>query len=101
MVKALVTNKSVTYSKEDLLSDTLQVRQIIITEHDGLFLELVDSFIARVQSFGFYFASLDIRQESSVHQEVIDSFMSGDADHPLYSTLSDEIKFNFLPRFRS
>ncbi len=75
MVSALYTGKNVTYSKTNLLTDLFDVRSIIVSEHDSLFLELVDSLIAKVQSFGFYFASLDIRQESSVHKEVIESLI--------------------------
>ncbi|MEO5582872.1 MAG: phosphoenolpyruvate carboxylase [Saprospiraceae bacterium] len=97
MLTALYTNKPVSYSKLELLSDLLQVRQIIITEHDGLFLELVDSIIAKVQSFGFYFTSLDIRQESSVHQEVIDALKPfSTSDIQLYSSLTEQEKIKFL-----
>jgi phosphoenolpyruvate carboxylase len=97
MLNALYTNKSVLYQKQDLLADILQVRQIILAEHDGLFLELVDSFIAKVQSFGFYFASLDIRQESSIHQEVIDALLPFTGSQiPVYSVLASEDKIKFL-----
>lgn len=103
-IKSLgATNENI-YTKELLLSDLLQVRQIMITEHESLFLELVDSFIAKVQSFGFYFASLDIRQDSAVHREVIDQllpFLCTDIEN--YSGLPDDQKTIFLlsiPEFK-
>ena len=48
----------------------LEARQCLIDEHDGLFLELLDKLLLNVRIFGFYFASLDIRQESSKHHQL-------------------------------
>lgn len=58
-------------TKEEIISTLTEIRQVIITQHNGLFLHLVDQLINRVQIFGLYFASLDIRQESSVHGKVL------------------------------
>jgi phosphoenolpyruvate carboxylase len=68
---------SMAYGKEESFSSHIQllerldeVRKKLISEHDGLFLELLDSFILRVRIFGFHFACLDIRQESRKHDAV-------------------------------
>lgn len=68
---------SMAYSKEEsfanhhqILEKLDEVRAKLISEHDGLFLELLDSFILRVRLFGFHFACLDIRQESRKHDAV-------------------------------
>lgn len=59
------------YSRpEEILSSLLAVREKLIADHDGLFLELLDNFILRVRLFGFHFACLDIRQESRKHDAV-------------------------------
>lgn len=55
---------------EELLEDLAQARRIIIAQHDKLFLDELDRFILKVRVFGFYFASLDIRQDSRKHGEV-------------------------------
>lgn len=47
------------------------MRNIVITEHNGLFVELIDEFISKVEIFGTYFATLDIRQDSSVHTNLL------------------------------
>ncbi len=97
LVKDLYTSKDLTYSKSDLLNDLFQVRSIMVNEHDSLFLELVDSFIAKVQSFGFYFASLDIRQESSVHKDVVDATLLHTASVlSNYSGLDESDKIKLL-----
>jgi phosphoenolpyruvate carboxylase len=55
---------------EELLVELINAREILINEHDGLFLELLDSFILKVKLFGFHFACLDIRQDSRKHDAV-------------------------------
>lgn len=54
-------------SSEELLNDLLRARTSIIEEHRGLFLDLLDEVILKVRIFGFYFASMDIRQDSRKH----------------------------------
>jgi phosphoenolpyruvate carboxylase len=61
------------YSNPDeLLAELSAARENLINEHNGLFLELLDSFILKVKLFGFHFASLDIRQDSRKHDAVWD-----------------------------
>jgi phosphoenolpyruvate carboxylase len=52
---------------DELLSDLFEAREVLIRDHKGLFLNLLDSFILKVKIFGFYFASMDIRQDSRKH----------------------------------
>jgi phosphoenolpyruvate carboxylase len=47
------------------------IRSIIIEEHQSLYLDDINEFINKVNLFGFYFASLDIRQNSKIHDAVI------------------------------
>jgi phosphoenolpyruvate carboxylase len=58
------------HSCQELLGELLTTRTLLISEHDGLFLEELDRFILKIKVFGFYFASLDIRQDSRKHGEV-------------------------------
>jgi phosphoenolpyruvate carboxylase len=52
---------------DELLNDLFEAREIIINKHNNLFLDLLDSFILKVKIFGFYFASMDLRQDSRKH----------------------------------
>lgn len=66
-----------TYSScQELLADLLKARRILIDEHDNLFLDELDRFILKVRVFGFYFASIDIRQDSRKHDEVWDAILN-------------------------
>jgi len=53
-----------------LLNDLLEAREILIRDHKGLFLNLLDGFILKVRIFGFYFGSMDVRQDSRKHAYV-------------------------------
>jgi phosphoenolpyruvate carboxylase len=53
-----------------LVNDLNAVRKKLVDDHDGLFLDLLDVFIIKVKLFGFYFASLDVRQDSRKHDYV-------------------------------
>src|SRR5215203_940643 len=59
--------------KEEVLQYLSQIRNIIVHEHNGLFLHMLDNLITKVQVFGLHFASLDIRQESTVHNTVLEA----------------------------
>lgn len=56
------------YSRpEELLKDLEEAREVLIRDHKGLFLNLLEGFIIKIKIFGFYFASMDIRQDSRKH----------------------------------
>lgn len=59
--------KVVNFSQKILLEELYTIRKILIEQHHSLYLEELDFFIQKVKLFGFYFASLDIRQDSRVH----------------------------------
>ena len=54
-------------SHGEILKELYVVREKLLQEHDGLFINILDSFILKVRLFGFHFASLDIRQDSRKH----------------------------------
>lgn len=55
---------------EELLEELKAIRVILIRDHDGLFLDMLDNFILKIRLFGFHFACLDIRQDSRKHDAV-------------------------------
>ncbi|MFT3945510.1 MAG: phosphoenolpyruvate carboxylase [Agriterribacter sp.] len=57
-------------TKEEILETLNNVRETLIYQHNGLFLDLVETLINKVEVFGLYFASLDLRQESTVHTKI-------------------------------
>jgi phosphoenolpyruvate carboxylase len=55
----------------ELVDDLRLIRSILRSENNGLYLKETDSFMEKVQAFGFHFATLDIRQDSSIHLLVV------------------------------
>jgi phosphoenolpyruvate carboxylase len=88
----------------ELLKDLLTARQSIIENHRGLFLDLLDQVIVKVRIFGFYFASMDIRQDSRKHGEAWDAILSqlGSRNKSLrdYNALSEEEKINTILKLK-
>ena len=54
----------------DILDKLQSARQILISDHDSLFVDVVENLIRKVKLFGCYFATLDIRQDSRVLRKV-------------------------------
>ena len=81
-----IPNQRTDLSKEEILADLAEIREIIIYQHNSLFLHLVDNLIGKVSIFGLHFATLDIRQDSSVHSMVLAAIakQDGKTDPALY-----------------
>ncbi|MFV8378777.1 phosphoenolpyruvate carboxylase [Flavobacterium sp. LB3R33] len=69
--------RSVFYSKGEIFitldefkSQLSKIKQIVIDQHQSLYLDELDALLIKVNLFGFHFASLDIRQNSKIHDAV-------------------------------
>jgi phosphoenolpyruvate carboxylase len=88
-------------TREEILDTLEQIRKIIIEQHNGLFLHLVNNLINKIEVFGLHFASLDIRQESSVHGRILDTLAQKDETLlPGYARGTDEEKIKLLSSIR-
>ncbi|TMI83185.1 MAG: phosphoenolpyruvate carboxylase [Bacteroidetes bacterium] len=89
-------------TKDEILQTLNDICNVLVRQHNGLFINLVRNLINKVEVFGLYFASLDIRQESSVHTQVLAS-LSAKASllPPNYSSISDEEKVKVISNVQS
>jgi phosphoenolpyruvate carboxylase len=84
-------------TQKEILDTLARVRIILIEENNGLFLNLLDDLVSRVELFGLFFATLDIRQDSSVHGPMLEAIAaSSDLLPDNYATLSDDEKIHHL-----
>src|SRR3954468_20617113 len=60
-------------TKEYILGVLNQIKDILIFQHNGLFQHLVENLINKVHVFGLHFTTLDIRQDSSVHGQLLEA----------------------------
>ncbi|WP_299548595.1 phosphoenolpyruvate carboxylase [Seonamhaeicola sp.] len=59
-----------TITARELLLELLSIRKVIVNEHQNLYVSEINDLINRVHLFGYYFATLDIRQDSRIHHSV-------------------------------
>lgn len=88
-------NDDLTYNA--LISRLEEVREIMVSRHGSIFLDELDRFILRVKLFGLHFATLDIRQDSSIHEKVMQAVNEKfKVSEKPYSEWSHEEKVEFL-----
>lgn len=84
-------------TKQEILDSLQKIRDILVYNHNGLFQYLVDNLINKVQVFGLHFASLDVRQESSVHNTVLEEIAQKAGALPEnYGSLNEKEKIKVL-----
>ena len=81
---------------DEILEPLLKIRELLIYEHNSLFLSQVESLIYKVNVFGVHFASLDIRQESSEHGRVLEAIAEKENRLSNYDALPDAEKISVL-----
>ena len=62
-------NKS-SLREEEFLNTLLEIKALLIDKYQSLYLTELKDLIHKVKIFGFYFATLDIRQDSRIHHSV-------------------------------
>jgi phosphoenolpyruvate carboxylase len=62
---------------EEVIRDLKPLRRELAENHQGLFIGRLDEFIYKVQTFGFHFAALDLRQDSRIHSAALEEIFSG------------------------
>lgn len=65
------SNGSIYITLSELKNQLNLVKSICIEKHQSLYLDEINELINKVTVFGFHFASLDIRQNSKIHNKVI------------------------------
>ncbi len=80
----------------EILSTLRQIQETLIYQHNGLFVHLVSQLINRVEVFGLYFATLDIRQDSSMHGKVMDAFAGGGIFSREYLSMDHDARLKYL-----
>jgi phosphoenolpyruvate carboxylase len=85
---------------DELKQALAQVRDLVVNNHQALYSDEIDGLINKVNLFGFHFASLDIRQNSKIHDAVFENVINkvGEAnkDFSGYSKLDEAEKIRLL-----
>lgn len=70
-----IDKKSGYMCKDALLNDLIELRECVTRDHMNLYINDIDSFIYKVQCFGFHFATIDVRQDSTIHDSLISTIL--------------------------
>ena len=85
---------------DELKLALVEIRDLVVEKHQSLYSDEIDGLINKVNLFGFHFASLDIRQNSKIHDAVfadVFSFLARDNKQlEGYSDLDEVDKINIL-----
>ena len=101
--------RSVFYSKgeifitlDEFITQLKKIRSIIVEQHQSLYVDQLDALLIKINLFGFHFATLDIRQNSKIHdavfKDVVNYYLQSDSKiFPAnYFELSEKEKFDIL-----
>ena len=95
-------NPAVPFQFPEMLKAMLKIREVLIYQNNGLFLNLVDNLISKMRIFGLHFATLDLRQESSVHERVLQNIRERDNILPeQYDSLDEKEKIKLLAQLKT
>ena len=89
---------------DELKLELANIRHIVKEQHQSLYLDDLDELISKVNLFGFFFATLDIRQNSKIHNAVIKDIVRYGQEKNLdllpanYYELSNEEKIKVLTK---
>lgn len=92
-----IPGQRTTLGANEIIQTLEQIRYKVIHQHNGMFVYMVNNLINKIELFGLHFASLDIRQDSSIHEQLLND-LSEKADllPSNYAALSDDEKINIL-----
>ncbi|WP_338357817.1 phosphoenolpyruvate carboxylase [Yeosuana marina] len=79
-------NAQETITSKELLRELLDIRNTVTEKHQSLYVSEINNLINRIRLFGYYFATLDIRQDSRIH-------------HSVFTTVIDYLIENGHPSF--
>ena len=89
-------------SKDEIIATLIEIRDILIAKHNSLFLSKVNNLLNKVNLFGLFFASLDVRQDSSIHRELIELIAEKTSVLPKnYKDLPEDVKISVLQNINS
>ncbi|WP_395373814.1 phosphoenolpyruvate carboxylase [Marinicella sp. W31] len=68
---AYLSDVDINYTALDLLNALHKIHANLSERHNALFVDEVEDLMRKVRAFGFHFATLDVRQDSRVHHQVM------------------------------
>lgn len=91
------TNELPYNTKEEFAHDLLIIKKSLNSQNcSNLSFGILDNLIEASKVFGFYLASIDLRQDSGIHEKCIDEMLKSANIHNSYSLLNEDEKCEIL-----
>jgi len=100
----IITNKRSNLTAETFAAELKIIKDVIVKEHQSLYVSEVNSLLNKIHLFGFHFANLDIRQDSRKHaqffNDMVDALMKSGSDifPKNYHDLSEKEQIKILSK---
>lgn len=79
---------TVTIAWEEIIQPLIEIRGLLETQYHGLYLKELNKLIDKVNIFRIHFATLDIRQDNSIHRKAVEAILRHEG---VISSTLDEI----------
>lgn len=66
---------AITINYEEIITPLFQIRDALVNSYSGLYIDELENLIDKVKIFKTHFASLDIRQNHSVHLQTVEAIL--------------------------
>ena len=102
LYRSFIEPGKIIYSQDELLTQLFEIKTLLINDYQSLYLTELKELIHKIRIFGFYFATLDIRQDSRIHHQVFthisDTLVKEGSDifPKNYSELNEKEQFEVL-----
>ena len=67
---SFIEPENIILTHEEFLNKLHEIKELLINDYQSLYLTELKDLIHKAKIFGFYFATLDVRQDSRIHHEV-------------------------------
>ena len=92
-------------SLDELKKALVKIRDLVVREHQSLYSDDIDGLINKVNLFGYHFASLDIRQNSKIHNavfaDIITYLSKTNKEFAGYAEMDEPAKLKLLANINS
>ena len=102
LYETILKHNAVSISLQFLEKELQAIKNLLISEHQSLYLKDVNSLLNKIKLFGFHFATLDIRQDSRQHHKVFTTLVNTLEQHNIsifpnnYFNLTESEQLKFL-----
>jgi len=75
LYNGFIASEKSTITIDHFVSELQAIKDVIVKEHQSLYVDDINSLLNKIHLFGFHFGALDIRQDSRAHEAVFNAMV--------------------------